>query len=75
MSKLLRGNFEPKSSPSASQEEASLEEKFEQEALSRLGGSIAYVSRRTFLWNGEQGDKPVKVEGRAAQYDKDRGKK
>ncbi len=31
---------------------------FERKALSRLGGSICFVSKKGFLWKGEQSDGP-----------------
>ena len=30
---------------------------FERTALKRLGGSIAFVSRKGFLWKGDQGER------------------
>jgi hypothetical protein len=33
-------------------------EEFERKALSRLGGSICFVSKKGFLWKGEQSDGP-----------------
>jgi hypothetical protein len=71
MSKLLRGNFEARGDVRVGSNGEDLETKFERAALARLGGSIAYVSRKKFLWNGD-GDgeeKQMPAEGRAAQYD------
>jgi len=54
MSSYLKGNFEAKGdveSPSNKVDSAS--DDFEEAALRRLGGSIAYVSRKKFLWQGE----------------------
>jgi len=54
MSNYLKGNFEPKGkveTPGNRAESAS--DDFEDAALRRLGGSIAYVSRKKFLWLGE----------------------
>ena len=75
MPTMLRGNFKPKTAPAVERKEQTLEDKFEQAALARLGGSIGYVSRRSFLWNGDEGEKQMKVEGRADQYDADQGKR
>ncbi|MGP0091095.1 MAG: hypothetical protein ACLPKB_14215 [Xanthobacteraceae bacterium] len=71
MSKLLRGNFQTKGDVKAEKGEDDLETKFERAALARLGGSIGYVSRKKFLWNGDgEGDpKEMPAAGRAAQYD------
>jgi hypothetical protein len=33
-------------------------EEFERKALARLGGSICFVSKKGFLWKGEQPDGP-----------------
>jgi len=73
MSKLLRGNFTPKSEVAAKKNEDDLEAKFERAALARLGGSIGYVSRKKFLWSGETGEdkNELPAAGRAAQYDHD----
>ncbi|MGE0040274.1 MAG: hypothetical protein AB7H88_04115 [Vicinamibacterales bacterium] len=55
MSSVLKGNFEPKKPVEVEIAKQSLEEQFEHEALKRLGGSIAFVSRKKLLWNGEPG--------------------
>lgn len=70
MSNLLRGNFEARNTVSVEKKPETLEDRFEQAALARLGGSIGYVSRRGFVWTGDDGQETVKPEvGRAAQYD------
>lgn len=69
MSKLLRGNFTARTEVKSEKTEENLSEKFERAALAQLGGSIAYVSRKTFLWNGEDDAQGRPVVGRAAQYD------
>ncbi|GEM_PF-1734091 len=69
MSKLLRGNFTARNEVKAEKTEEDLSAKFERAALAQLGGSIAYVSRKTFLWNGEDDAQGRPVVGRAAQYD------
>ena len=51
MSSVLKGNFTPKNDvevPVAQPE--SLEERFERTALKRLGGSIAFVSKKKVMW-------------------------
>jgi hypothetical protein len=49
---MLKGNYELQTSVTSAQDTPSLEEQFEREALKRLGGSIAFVSKRKFLWEG-----------------------
>jgi hypothetical protein len=53
MSELLKGNFKIKKSVDSSHEgeEESLENRFEKEALKKLGGSIAFVSKKKVLWD------------------------
>ena len=52
MSEFIKGNFktkkEVKSTGTGGKD--SLEERFEQEALKKLGGSIAFVSKKKVLW-------------------------
>lgn len=53
MSSVLKGNYETgnKIEAGKKKEAATLEEKFEHEALKRLGGSIAYVSKKKVTWD------------------------
>ena len=53
MSELLKGNFKIKKSVDSFHEgeEESLENRFEKEALKKLGGSIAFVSKKKVLWD------------------------
>ena len=37
-----------------------VEEEFERRALEKLGGSIAFVVKSTFVWNGEQSEESGK---------------
>ena len=68
---ILKGNFSTKKAVKADRQEETGVEKFEREALKRLGGSIAFVSKKKFLWNGgADDDQEIPVGGRAAQYDK-----
>lgn len=53
MSDVLRGNFTPKHTVDATEEDASLETRFEREAMKRLGGSIAFVSKHKVVWGEE----------------------
>jgi hypothetical protein len=52
MSDVLKGNFKTKKPVKAdSPKEATLEDRFEKEALKRLGGSIAFVSKKKVVWD------------------------
>ncbi len=50
MAQLLRGNFTVKKPVEAGEAEEDLTSRFEREALKRLGGSIAFVSKKKFLY-------------------------
>jgi hypothetical protein len=56
MPEFLRGNYkvdaEIKERPEA--EHSRLEAEFERKALSRLGGSICFVSKKSFVWDGDE---------------------
>jgi hypothetical protein len=70
MSEFLKGNYkvEAKISEAESEEEAKATEQFERKALSRLGGSICFVSKRKFVWNGDE----AKAEDGAGEADSPR---
>jgi len=56
MSDLLKGNFKTRQSvekPAARVE--NLEDRFEREAMKRLGGSIAYVAKKKVVWGDKSG--------------------
>ena len=54
MTSVLKGNFAPKKMvEAATDENDDLESKFEASALKRLGGSIAYVSKKRVNWDLE----------------------
>ena len=66
MSNLLKGNYNvptPKKTDENNKSEIapeqSLEEKFEAEALTKLGGSITFVKKKKspFVWKGEEDKK------------------
>jgi hypothetical protein len=57
MKEVMKGNFAPKKSVSVEDERQSLEDKFERAAKARLGGSIAYVSKKRVTWGDEKKDK------------------
>jgi hypothetical protein len=54
MAQVLRGNFEPKKKVSGGDTKEDLNTRFEREALKRLGGSIAFVSKKKFLFGLEK---------------------
>jgi hypothetical protein len=56
MSGVLKGNFKTKNEVKGggSGKDVTLEERFEKEALKRLGGSIAFVSKKKVLWDAEK---------------------
>ena len=53
MTSVLKGNFPPARNVTAEEkkEADSLDERFEMEALKKLGGSIAYVAKKKVKWN------------------------
>lgn len=53
MADILKGNFETKKKAETETKDAgdSLEEQFEREAMKRLGGSIAFVSKKKVKWD------------------------
>ena len=57
MTKFLKGNYELDVAIDETREgkEVRTVEEFERKALSRLGGSICFVSKKGFLWKGEDG--------------------
>lgn len=51
MTSVLKGNFTTQKEIAAPERpEESLEDRFEHEALKRLGGSIAFVKRKKVTW-------------------------
>lgn len=58
MSAVLKGNFKPKKEVKVEISDADkedLESRFEREALARLGGSIAFVSKKKVAWDVSEG--------------------
>ena len=53
MSDVLKGNFKPRKAVSVEEKSETLEERFEREALKRLGGSIAFVSKKKIKWSDD----------------------
>ena len=57
MTSVLKGNFETKIQVKVEPEESDdLETRFEKSALKRLGGSIAFVSRKRVNWDVKDED-------------------
>ena len=55
MPRIQKGNFETKNPVTTGEEnEKTLEEQFERAALKRLGGSIAFVSKKKVMWELKQ---------------------
>ena len=50
MSQVLRGNFTPRKPVEVNVAKEDVTAQFEREALKRLGGSIAFVSKKKFLY-------------------------
>ncbi len=50
MPSVLKGNFKTRKEVVKSDEEESLEDRFEREALKKLGGSISFVSKKKAKW-------------------------
>ena len=58
MKPVLKGNFSVKREVSLEQaKETTLEDQFEKAALKRLGGSIAFVSKRKVMWDDRRVEK------------------
>jgi len=60
MKEFLKGNYkvDTEIKETVDDERSQLETEFERKALSRLGGSICFVSKKSFIWNGDQ-DQPA----------------
>jgi hypothetical protein len=56
MKEFLKGNYkvEAEIQESSQEVDAGATEAFERKALSRLGGSICFVSKKSFLWEGDK---------------------
>ncbi len=53
---LLKGNYKVSTKEKlepAKESEASIESRFEESAMEKLGGSIAFVKKSAFLWKGK----------------------
>lgn len=49
MNDVLKGNFEPRNKVKIEEKE-DLESRFEKEAIKKLGGSVAFVSKKKIKW-------------------------
>ena len=56
MPSILKGNFKTKKTVTLKKEEIKddLESRFEKKAMSRLGGSIAFVRKKKVKWDAEE---------------------
>jgi len=54
MEDLLKGNFKTKKKIKLKEKKETLERQFEKEALSKLGGSIAFVSKHKVMWDDDE---------------------
>jgi hypothetical protein len=59
---VMRGNFATQKKVVAPDAAEDLNTRFEREALKRLGGSIAFVSKKKFLFGLDQAKKDAKPE-------------
>jgi len=57
MTELLKGNFSTKETVEDTETETTLEQRFEKEALKKLGGSIAFVSKQKVMWDDDDDKK------------------
>jgi len=62
MKEFLKGNYkvDTEIKETLDEERSQLEVEFERKALSRLGGSICFVSKKSFIWTGDQGQNETK---------------
>jgi hypothetical protein len=61
MSSVLKGNFQTKKEVKVEETRAdadNAEDRFEREAMKRLGGSIAFVSKKKVMWDAGPAKKP-----------------
>ena len=54
MPEFLKGNYKVSATIEDKSNAADSTDEFEKKALSRLGGSICFVSKKSFIWNGDQ---------------------
>jgi hypothetical protein len=56
MNEYLKGNYELDAKIEETTDAADSTDEFERKALSRLGGSICFVSKKKLIWNGDHAD-------------------
>jgi hypothetical protein len=73
MKEFLKGNYklDAEIKETEAEAEAGATEAFERKALSRLGGSICFVSKKSFLWEGDT-SKGVEATDGAGKADRPR---
>lgn len=59
MGSILKGNFKTKKKVEAKPDEetSDLDQRFEREAMKRLGGSMAFVRKKQIMWGDEDESK------------------
>ena len=65
MSEFLKGNYKLDAKIEDKADATDSTDEFEKKALSRLGGSICFVSKKSLIWNGDK-DK-AKADGAGAK--------
>jgi len=70
MKEFLKGNYkvDTEIKETVDEERSQLESEFERKALSRLGGSICFVSKKAFIWTGDA--KPGEATSGAGEEDR-----
>jgi len=64
MPEFLKGNYKVDTKIEDKGDAADSTDEFEKKALSRLGGSICFVSKKSLMWNG---DDKAKTDGAGAK--------
>ena len=66
MSQFIKGNYDlppekaksrKKKAKSKAEAKPTVVEEFERQALARLGGSIAFIAKKSMVWNGDDAEK------------------
>ncbi len=60
MAEILKGNFTPRQRVVVDEGKEDLTTQFEREAMKKLGGSIAFVTKKSFLYGGGKDDNDTK---------------
>lgn len=65
MKEFLKGNYkvDTEIKETVGEERSQLEAEFERKALSRLGGSICFVSKKSLIWQGDGEKDQAKADG------------